>query len=192
MYVYSTADWAHRSRIISPELKTLEWWISGNAWSSLFDNLKINIILQDYLKSVWKMIKFILIFNHLRNCSSQSEKSGQPMREQKYSYWRKPNGYPRREKKSGLGQKWKVSTVDIRIKKSGLKFIHSIVPSSALSNLIRSLLTNLLLPYLFKLRISPDTLLSFKTDECFFYFDLKLMFMFRHELGILQFGMFPR
>ena len=35
------------------------------------------------------MIKFKLIFNHLRNCSSQSEKSGQPMREQKYSHWRK-------------------------------------------------------------------------------------------------------
>ena len=35
-----------------------------------------------------------------------------------------------REKKSGSGQKWKVSTVDIRIKKSGLKFIHSKVPSS--------------------------------------------------------------
>ena len=30
------------------------------------------------------------MFNHLRNCSSQSEKSGQPMREQKYSHWRKP------------------------------------------------------------------------------------------------------
>ena len=60
-----------------------------NAWSSLFDNLKINIILQDYLKSVWKTIKFKLIFNHLRNCSSQSEKSGQLMREQKYSHWRK-------------------------------------------------------------------------------------------------------
>ena len=40
------------------------------------------------------------------------------------------NGYPRREKKSGLGQKWKIFTVDIRIKKSGLKFIHSKVPSS--------------------------------------------------------------
>ena len=28
--------------------------IGINAWSSIFDNLKINIILQDYLKSVWK------------------------------------------------------------------------------------------------------------------------------------------
>ena len=27
--------------------------------------------------------------NHQRKCSSQSEKSGQPMREQKYSHWRK-------------------------------------------------------------------------------------------------------
>ncbi len=77
--------------------KTIKSWaenfrmgdIGINAWSSLFDNLKINIILQDYLKSVWKTIKFKLIFNHLRNCSSQSEKSGQPMREQKYSHWRK-------------------------------------------------------------------------------------------------------
>ncbi len=43
------------------------------------------------------------------------------------------NGYPKREKKSGLEQKWKVSTVDIRIKKSGLKFIHSKVPSSGLT-----------------------------------------------------------
>ena len=34
-------------------------------------------------------IKFKLIFNHLRNCSSQLEKSGQPMRERKYSHWRK-------------------------------------------------------------------------------------------------------
>ena len=80
--------------------------IGINAWSSLFDNLKINIILQDYLKSVWKTIKFKLIFNYLRNCSSQSEKSGQPMREQKYSHWRK-QGYPRREKKSGLRTKMK-------------------------------------------------------------------------------------
>ena len=63
--------------------------IEINAWSSLFDNLKINLILQDYLESVWKTIKFKLIFNHLRNCSSQSEKSGQPMREQKHSHWRK-------------------------------------------------------------------------------------------------------
>ena len=53
--------------------------IGINAWSSLFDNLQNNIILQDYLKSVWKTIKFKLIFNQLRNCSSQSEKSRQPM-----------------------------------------------------------------------------------------------------------------
>jgi len=45
------------------------------------------------------------------------------------------NGYPRREKKSGLGQKWKVSTVDIRIKKSGLKFIYSKVFSSGVLEL---------------------------------------------------------
>ena len=30
--------------------------IGINAVSSLFDNLKINIILQDYLKSVWKTV----------------------------------------------------------------------------------------------------------------------------------------
>ena len=35
------------------------------------------------------MIKCKLRFNHLRNCSSQSEKRGQPMREQKDSHWGK-------------------------------------------------------------------------------------------------------
>ena len=69
-------------------------------------------------------------WNHQRNCSSQSEKRGQPMREQKYSQWRKQLMDIQGERKSGLGQKWKVSTVDIRINKSGLKFIHSEVPSS--------------------------------------------------------------
>ena len=72
--------------------------IGINAWSFLFHNLKINIILQDYLKSVWKTIKFKLIFNHLWNCSSQSEKSGQPMIEQKYSHWRKQLISKEREK----------------------------------------------------------------------------------------------
>ena len=33
--------------------------------------------------------KIQININHLRNCSSQSEKSWQPMREQKYSHWRK-------------------------------------------------------------------------------------------------------
>ena len=61
--------------------------IGIKAYSTLFLNLQINIILQDYLKSVWKTINFKLIFNHLKNCSSQSEKSGQPMREQKYSHY---------------------------------------------------------------------------------------------------------
>ena len=63
-------------------------------------------------------MKFKLIFNHLRNCSSQSEKSGQPMREQKYSHWRKQS---RREKKSGLRTKMKsfhsgYSDQEVRIK----------------------------------------------------------------------------
>ena len=111
--------------------------IGINAWSSLFDNLKIIlIILQDYFKSVWEMIKFKLIFNHLINCSNQSEKSGQPMREQKYSHWRKQLTDIQGERKSGLGLKWKGSTVDIRIKKSGLKLIHSKVPSSGQINAI--------------------------------------------------------
>ena len=66
--------------------------------------------------------------NHQKNCSSQSEKSGQPMREQKYSHWRKQ--FTDIQGSRGLGLKRKVTTVDIRIKKSGLKFIHSKVPSS--------------------------------------------------------------
>ena len=67
----------------------------------------------------------------MRNCSSQSEKSGQPMREQKYSHWRKQlTDIQGERKRVDLGLKWKVSTLNIRIKKSGLKFIHSKVPSS--------------------------------------------------------------
>ena len=34
-------------------------------------------------------MKFKLIFNHLRNCGSQSEITGKAMKEQKYSHWRK-------------------------------------------------------------------------------------------------------
>ena len=46
--------------------------------------------------------------NHLRNWSTQSEKSGQSMREQKYSHWRKQfTDIPRREKKGGLRTKMK-------------------------------------------------------------------------------------
>ena len=96
--------------------------IGINAWSFLFDNLTINIILQDYLKSVWKTIKFKLIFNHLGNCSSQSDKSGQPMeRTEIFSLVKTINGYPRREKKSGLSSKMKsfhsgYSDQEVRIK----------------------------------------------------------------------------
>ena len=57
--------------------------IEINAWSSHFDNLKINIILA---RLSYKCMKNC---NNLRNCSSQSEKSEQPMREQKYPHWRK-------------------------------------------------------------------------------------------------------
>ena len=66
--------------------------------------------------------------NHLRNCSREKRTTNE--RTEIFSLEKTINGYPRREKKSGLGLKWKVSTVDIRIEKSGLKFIHSKVPSS--------------------------------------------------------------
>ena len=65
--------------------------------------------------------------------SSQSEKSGEPMREQKYSHWRKQlTDIQGERKRVDYGLKRKVSTVDIRIMKSGLKFIHSKVFSSGL------------------------------------------------------------
>ena len=55
------------------------------------------------------------------------------MREQKYSHWRKQcTDIQGERKRVDEGLKLKVSTVDIRIKKSGLKFIHSKVPSSGL------------------------------------------------------------
>ena len=96
-----------------------------NAWSSLFDKLKINIILQDYLKSVWKtVIIWETVVANQRKADNSNERT------EIFSLEKTINGYPRREKKRGLGQKWEVSTVDIRIKKSGLKFIYSKVPSS--------------------------------------------------------------
>ena len=75
-------------------------------------------------------MKFKLIFNHLRNCSSQSEKSGQPMREHITipaslgtillpSYWRKRISKER--EKGGLRTKMKsfhngCSDQEVRIK----------------------------------------------------------------------------
>ena len=53
------------------------------------------------------------------------------MREQKYFHRRKQlKDIQGERKRVDYGLKSKVSTVDIRIKKSGLKFIHSKVPSS--------------------------------------------------------------
>ena len=53
------------------------------------------------------------------------------MREQKYSHWRKQlTDIQGERKRVDEGLKWKVSTVDIRIKKSGLKFNYSKVFSS--------------------------------------------------------------
>ena len=102
--------------------------IGINAWSSLFDNLKINIILQDYLKSVWKTVIIgETAAANQRKADNQWENRNILIGENDLRISKD------REKKSGLGLKWKVSTVDIRIKKSGLKFIHSKVPSSVFS-----------------------------------------------------------
>ena len=50
-----------------------------------------------------------------------------------HSHWRKRcTGIQRERKRVDYGLKFKVSTVDIRIKQSGLKVIHSKVPSSGL------------------------------------------------------------
>ena len=60
-------------------------------------------------------------YNHLGNCSSRSEKSGQPMREQKYSYWRKQFTDIQRERKEWIRTKIKsfhsgYSDQEVRIK----------------------------------------------------------------------------
>ena len=112
----------HSNRIRAENFRMVN--IGINAWSSLFDNLKINIILQDYLKSVWKTV----IIRETAAATREEQTTNE--RTEIFSLEKTINRYPRREKKGGLGQKWKVSTVDIRIKKSGLKFIHSKVPSS--------------------------------------------------------------
>ena len=60
-------NWAENFRMVDNGI---------NAWSSLFDNLKIKIILQYYLKSVWKTIKFKLIFNHWETVAANQRKAG--------------------------------------------------------------------------------------------------------------------
>ena len=85
--------------------------IGINAWSSLFDNLKINIILQDYLKSVWKTVIIgETAAANQRKADNQWENRNILIGENDLRISKD------REKKSGLGLKWKVSTVDIRIK----------------------------------------------------------------------------
>ena len=98
--------------------------IGINAWSSLFDNLKINIILQDYLKSVWKTI---IIWETV---AADQRKAGNQWENRNILIGENNLLISKEREKSGLGLKLKVSTVDIRIKKSGLKSIHSKVPSS--------------------------------------------------------------
>ena len=77
------------------------------------------------------MIKFKSIFNHLRNCSSQSEKSENQWENRNILIGENNLRISKEREKCGLW-KWKVSTVDIWIKKSGLKFIHSKVFRSGL------------------------------------------------------------
>ena len=74
--------------------------IGINARSSLFDNLKINIILQDYLKSVRKTV---IIWETVAANQRKADNSNE--RTEIFSLEKTINGYPRREKKSGLGKK---------------------------------------------------------------------------------------
>ena len=65
--------------------------IGINAWSSLFDNLKINIILQDYLESVWKTV---IIWETV----AANQRKADNERTEIFSLEKTINGYPRREK----------------------------------------------------------------------------------------------
>ena len=70
-------NWAGNFRMVD---------IGINAWSFLFDNLKINIILQDYLKSVWKTVII------RETAAANQRKADNQMREQKFSHLRKQFG----------------------------------------------------------------------------------------------------
>ena len=100
-------SWAENFRMVD---------IGINAWYSLFDNLKINIILQDYLKSVWKTV---IIWETVAAKQRKADNSNE--RTEIFSLEKTINGYPRREKKSGLRTKMKsfhngYSDQEVRIK----------------------------------------------------------------------------
>ena len=108
-------------------LKELSWAanfrmvdIEIKAWYFLFLNLETNLILYLYPE---KCIKF-----------NQSES-----RIRSWEIW----NFARHPKKSGLSKKLKVSTLDIWIKKWGIKVSHSKVPSSELVDIMIKVWTSL-------------------------------------------------
>ena len=112
--------------------------IDMNAWSSLFLNLKTNLILYFYPWKVYKIqpirvahqkpvnLKFCTQFKI--NIQKREGLSNFENRFLIFLYYI--------QKTSGLSKKLKVSTLDIRIKQSGLKVYHSKVPSSGAINYI--------------------------------------------------------
>jgi len=109
--------------------------IEINAWSSLFLNLETNLILYLYSKKCIKTTnqsreseagKFEFFARHLRLIY----RNGRDSLNFEKSVFEFSVLCP---KKSGLSKKSKVSTLDIRIKQSGLKVSHSKVLSSGLA-----------------------------------------------------------
>ena len=111
--------------------------IEINGWSSPLLDLETNLILYLYPEKCIKLdksescIRSRKIWNFARHLRIIYKKGGT------LSYWK--TGFliflysiP---KKSGLGKKLKVSTLDIRIKQSGLKVSHFKVPSAVYTNL---------------------------------------------------------
>ena len=108
--------------------------IEIHTWFSLFLNLETNQILYSVLVS-WKVYKIqpiIVAYQKPGNLKFYSPFRINIQKREGHFNFEKPVFdfsvlYP---KKSGLNKKFKVSTLNIRIKQSGLKVSHSKVPSS--------------------------------------------------------------
>ena len=108
--------------------------IEINAWSSFFLNLETSLILYLYpekcirfnqseslirIREIWNFARHLRFINRNGRDSLILKKSVFVISVQ----------YP---KKNGINKKLKVSTLDIRIKQTGLMVFHSLVPSSVL------------------------------------------------------------
>ena len=107
--------------------------IEINAWSSIIINLETNLILYLYPeKGKQNSTNQSRVLQKPENLKFSAPFKINIQKREGFSNFDKPvfDFLYYIQKKSGLSKKLKVSTLDIRIKQSGLKVSHSKVPSS--------------------------------------------------------------